>query len=332
MKLAFRLMHRLWIAFSMKVHRLAWIAAALLSVLRVPCSAQSTPSANSSEYQHLIRTATQEFESGNFGEAHALFERAHRLDPNARTWRGLGYASFELRHYLQATQEFSAALNDQKKPLTDTQRKQAEELVDRAKTYLATVDLEVSPPQAKLWLDGQPAHGRTLIVDPGEHQLSARADGFRDAELRWSLDSGEHRTLQVNLQRMEASADAPSPAPTSVMSTQHADRPAPSASMAPYVVLAASGAVAVAGGVLIAFSLADTSRVEHASKGTNWADIKGAYDRAPALMTAGAVLLGIGVAGATTGLVWMSSTTTESAVAVTLRVGPSGAVELRGTF
>jgi hypothetical protein len=46
-------------------------------------SAQETqPSAAADEYQRIVRDAFSEYNSGNFAEAQALFERAHALRPS----------------------------------------------------------------------------------------------------------------------------------------------------------------------------------------------------------------------------------------------------------
>src|SRR5215510_11512113 len=74
--------------------------------------------AQSSEFDSLIGEAVREFAAENFVEARSLFERAHALEPNARTLRALGLCAFELKQYTQAASELDAALKDLRKPLT----------------------------------------------------------------------------------------------------------------------------------------------------------------------------------------------------------------------
>lgn len=78
--------------------------------------------AATAEYDDAIRRAIEEFDAGHWGEARALFRRAHEISPNARTWRGLGITAFELRRYVDAVSELEAALTNTLKPLTEKQR------------------------------------------------------------------------------------------------------------------------------------------------------------------------------------------------------------------
>ena len=58
----------------------------------------STAAAQAEPYQDVVREGIHEFTAGNFVEARTLFERAHALKPSARTFRGLGLISYELKH------------------------------------------------------------------------------------------------------------------------------------------------------------------------------------------------------------------------------------------
>ena len=50
----------------------------------------------------LIGDAVAEYDAGHFQEARALFRQAHEKSPTARTLRGIGMCSFELRDYVEA--------------------------------------------------------------------------------------------------------------------------------------------------------------------------------------------------------------------------------------
>ena len=85
--------------------RLCMIASMLLTMLCAKAEAQT----NESEYQRLVRQAIAEYAEHNFAEARALFARAHALEPNARTLRGLGMTAFELRSYAEVYRVLTAA-------------------------------------------------------------------------------------------------------------------------------------------------------------------------------------------------------------------------------
>src|SRR5262245_44373834 len=63
-------------------------------------AAQSAaPAKEPAGYRQIVSRAVREFDAGNYAEARGLFNRAHELQPNARTHLGLGLAEFELRNY-----------------------------------------------------------------------------------------------------------------------------------------------------------------------------------------------------------------------------------------
>src|SRR5689334_12069641 len=100
-----------------------WIGAAaralVLAVLLAPTAgaAQDETDGAPEGYEALIEAALTEFGAGHWEEARALFRQAHASFPNARTLRGMGMASFELRDYPEALGELGAALTDDRRPL-----------------------------------------------------------------------------------------------------------------------------------------------------------------------------------------------------------------------
>jgi tetratricopeptide (TPR) repeat protein len=97
----------------------------------------------------------------------------------------------------------------------------------------------------------------------------------------------------------------------------------------PWIVIGGSGAVAIAGVVLLVLAQVDVATVENVEDGGAWSDIESAHDRAPALSWAGAIMAAVGVAGAAVGTVLLLGDGGEEGAAVS--VGP-GSVSLRGRF
>jgi tetratricopeptide (TPR) repeat protein len=80
----------------------------------VSASAQAPAGASApadADYDAEIAAALQEYQRGNWTEAIALFKRAHRLQPSARTHRRLGLTHFEARRYALALEHLEAALS-----------------------------------------------------------------------------------------------------------------------------------------------------------------------------------------------------------------------------
>lgn len=131
-------------------------------------------------YREAVEQALAEYALGNHEEASTLFARAHAIFPNARTLRGLGMAAFELRRYAECVTQLEAALASTVRPLEGELRDDTEALLTRARGFVASVQVQLTPADATLTLDGQPValvnHG--VLVPLGEHVLEARADGF----------------------------------------------------------------------------------------------------------------------------------------------------------
>lgn len=194
------------------MRRSLWVVACAACVLGLSsgvtaqrAARNASASDQDASYDVLIREALSEFNAANYAEARALFERAHALKPNARTLRGLGITAFELKRYVQALHELDAALVETRNPLTAAQHAEVEALKVKARRFVGEVKLEVTPDDASILVDGQPAAGTELVLDLGEHEVSVRADGYRDENLKLVIDGGERVTRRVELQPVDVS-------------------------------------------------------------------------------------------------------------------------------
>jgi hypothetical protein len=166
--------------------------------------------AGGAEYLELIEQALSEFKHKNWPEARVHFRRAHELNPNARTLRGMGVVSYEMRDYVQAVIALSAALVDARQPLTDAQKKECSALLARARTFIGSYDLALEPARAEVTVDGaelvRDADGRVLVAF-GEHTLQASAPGFQSSTSKLAVQGGEHGELRIVLYRAGETAD-----------------------------------------------------------------------------------------------------------------------------
>lgn len=151
-------------------------------------------------YQAIIGDAVEEFSDGHWAEARAQFERAHALFPNARTLRGIGMCAFELGDYPAAVRFLDQSLGDTRRALTDAQRDETQALLARARAYVGHFLVRTQPPGGEVRVDGEvaslDADGR-ITLGIGEHVLTARAPGYRDARRRVQVGGGED--LEVTL-------------------------------------------------------------------------------------------------------------------------------------
>ncbi len=203
---------------------LAAVSSAALSVALsalTPSAAAAQPAGASepAEYQVLIERALSEYSAHNFAEARALFLKAHEASPSARTLRGLGMTEFELKNYGDCIARLEQALASQVKPLDAGLRAQTEELLGRARGFVARFELQIEPPAlagTKLVVDGAPvelAAGQALTLTVGEHTLQVQAPGDREERRALSVKGGEQQPLSIVLQPQSAPALATSAPP-----------------------------------------------------------------------------------------------------------------------
>ena len=152
----------------------------------------------------LIGDAVAEYDAGRFEEARALFRLAHDKQPTARTLRGIGMASFEMRDYVAATRALAASLRDQRRPLTAEQRKHAQALLARAETFVGQFSLKLSPANLSVFVDGRPATleaDGSLLLPLGRHELSVRCVTCSPNEKQLPVDvvGGEKKSLELTL-------------------------------------------------------------------------------------------------------------------------------------
>src|SRR5689334_12685633 len=122
------------------------LLCSLAAAPSVSAQAPATVSSDESpEYKQAISQALEEYGLTHYEESRSLFEKAHALDPNERTLRGLGMVEFGLRHYVADEGYLEASLKATKKPLTEDQRRFVGDLLARTQQFIAKYELAVEP-------------------------------------------------------------------------------------------------------------------------------------------------------------------------------------------
>jgi len=195
--------------------RLALILACATQLSLWLCSgarADEPPTDPSPAYRLLVSEALSEFEAGRFAESRALFLRAHALSPSARTLRGLGLASFELREYPMALTYLEQALASEVNPLEGELRTQTSALLERAHTFVGRYHLTLEPEDASLRVDGVPTEPTPrLVLDIGSHVLEAEAEGHEPLTRMVRVMGGEEGPLRIRLVRERGPLAQPTP-------------------------------------------------------------------------------------------------------------------------
>jgi hypothetical protein len=166
-------------------------------------AADSLDATDEPAYRKAIKQGLAEYKALHFEEARSLFRRAHSISPSARTFRGMGMTSFELRDHVSAVRNLSAALQDKRKPLSAEQRMDTQDLLDRSRRFVDLYRLTVSPPDARVLIDGHAPEFEpdgTLLFSSGTHTLDASAPGMAVRSLSINVRGGERKELSVTLE------------------------------------------------------------------------------------------------------------------------------------
>jgi tetratricopeptide (TPR) repeat protein len=261
-----------------------------------PAQAQTVQS----EYQSVVEKGLEEFALGNYSEARTFFQRAHRLSPSARTLRSLGMTSYELRRYVEAQEYLQQALASDVRPLTPQLHQEVTELLKQARSFIAKLQLTVTPETAQVRVDTQQVYRDAqglIMLDPGTHELTVDAFQYEAVARNIRCDGSETVSLTI---RLPKTSNTQFPAAVSDESTA-----------APYILMAGSAAVAVAGGVLLTIALSNKHAAENpdqrAPDGARYADYQARADSVPPLSAAGIAALCAGGIGLATGLIWKLS-------------------------
>ncbi len=160
----------------------------------------------------MLEEAVSEYDAHRYEEARALFRRAHEISPNARTLRGIGMASFELREYIEALRSLEGSLVDKRRALTPTQRAQVEALIERTRAFVGRFFLKLSPKETIVRVDGAPGiveSDGSLLLSFGRHTLIAESPGSTSETREINVIGGERQELAFQLHPEAAPVVAP---------------------------------------------------------------------------------------------------------------------------
>jgi hypothetical protein len=278
-------------------------------------SGAASDAAEDPAYRKAIKEGLAEYAALHFEEARSLFRRAHDISPNARTFRGIGMTSFELRDYVAAVRNLSAALKDSRKPLSSEQRKNAQDLLERSRMLVDVYSLTVSPRNARVLIDGRAPEldsEGTLLLDVGLHNLEVSAPGMLMRSLSINVRGGERKDLSVTLERPFVGRAQPTNAAALRQDTQAKSSPAVASNRAATGwLLAGGGAALLAAGFGVYWAIQESQlySCRHPTNSSVVCDTEGALTTQRsfaigATLGTGAAALAMGLIGV---LSWHSS-------------------------
>jgi hypothetical protein len=237
-----------------------------------PAAPAAAPAPNP-EYDGLVLRALAAYDEQRWDEARLLFERAHALDPTARTLRTIGMTAFNQRDFVGALRQLTPALTDTRKPLTSEQRAHVEGLIELANREVGRYRVRATPADATLVVDGQVPGllGQDeLVLLPGPHELTLAAPGYVTLRRTLEVRAQDRAPLELVLEPVPAhatetrpsapAAGLPTPASTGV-STDTSAHDGSSTTWG-WVALAAGGAGLAVSGVTLALALDDKAHLD----------------------------------------------------------------------
>ncbi len=284
------------------------LSSSVATAYAQPSDAAAEPPAG---YDHVIDQAVGEFAASHWAEARALFLQAHDMFANARTLRGIGMSSYELRDYPEAVRTLDASLASTIRPLTDEQRTQVTDLRERAAAFVGRYEVPAAPATARLYLDGEhvttddgwPASPGHVLLGVGDHQVAIRLDDGRSTSARVVVRGRTDGMLDIDLAPLAPHATSTTAEPPSSY-TPVPPAPANGGDATPWIVMSVGVGVGLAGAIVLAFGYADIGTVQNATRGTAWSTLSAANDRAPIETGVGGAALGVGLTAAVVGLIW----------------------------
>ena len=290
--------------------------SALSSTTETTTPTEPTPAP--SEYDALVLRALAAYDAGRWDQSRELFERAHALDPTARTLRTIGMTAFNQGDYVGALRHLEMALVDTRKPLTDEQRTHVLGLIDRANRKVARYRVRMSPAGASLLVDGASPlllSEDELLLVPGSHVLRVTALGHRPIERTLQAQGGDRQKLELALEP-EGSVPGSSqlgsatPRASSNGTAVDLDHDTDQRTFG-IVALSIGGAVLVVSGITLGLALADKSELDDGCPDrvcpADEPDLEDTRSRYQTLRIVSPVALGVGVVGAAVGVLLLLS-------------------------
>lgn len=296
-------------------------AAASAAVSLVAAVAHADPSkGDPAMAEALFKAARELVDAGDDAHGCPKFEASLAFNPSASTMLNIARCREREGKLAAAWEGYHRALvlNRETK---GAERQRAMDAL--AKKGIAALEPRVpklrivirdAPPGLVLLRDGREMPvatiGETLPADPGAHEISASAPGYRPAKRSAPLEEGKTTTIEMTLEKLAEPAVEPGPpaAPARDDGAARAARPSPHR-IAAYATGGAGLAALAVGGILGGLTLAKSSVVHARCDASGACDHEGklAADSAKTLALGSSIGVGAGLAaiGAAT-VLWLA--------------------------
>jgi hypothetical protein len=172
--------------------------------------------------------------SGNYEEARISFQQSYALKPSPAGLRNLAATELKTGRYLDAARHFTTYLKTTKPSEIDRPDAIQQGLAE-AKSHCGMLVVETSVPGALIVVDGEtvgktPLDSDPWLVEPGDHVVTARLEGYDDHRERHHVDVGRTLRISIALQpsgsraRAGIATEATAPRPAERLASSTAER------------------------------------------------------------------------------------------------------------
>jgi hypothetical protein len=151
-------------------------------------------------YDDALSRALDAHSRGDYELARLFMERAHTLEPSARTLRGLAIVAIAQSRFLDAIRRLDAALASDVKPLTEELRANVKELLAHAWSQVGRYEVVIDPPEGDFLVNRRPPdlYGpRTIVLPPGAYLLTIVVPGRQPHDIKLESVAGAQQTLRL---------------------------------------------------------------------------------------------------------------------------------------
>lgn len=320
----------------------------------------SASDATRQKAEQLFAKGVAAMQKKDWATAYQAFDESFAQRASHDAAANLAQAAFKLNRFAVAAQYFSVALRMM--PTSEPPKRKAavERAFEEAKKEVTAVSVTVEPADARVLVDGTPQPFDAVFLEPGEHTIEARAEGFETKREKVVAVKGGDRRLAFRLQKAKAPAGGEggaAPVPTGPEQgpppggAASADKPDESSAKTTFLITGA-GLTVLSLGVGIGFGLDSRAATDDAealssklgangcsgsTSGADCASLQEKRDRANRNANIATIgFVGAGVFGAATAAIWLAwpdaKPTSVRAVQVTPVLGAGSGLAVRGEF
>jgi hypothetical protein len=217
-------------------------------------------------YDTAIATALERYRAHDWQTARAAFERAHALDPNARTLRGIALCAYYAGDYVAAAESFERALAATTKVLSAEQREQSALLLEHALHSVVQLRISADPPETIIHVNQRHVqNGERALLVPGAYYVVAALAGHRTHTEDLVLAAGQQLNLRIELSAEISAAPRELPSDAHVLRQSAPRTPSDSpqsarmGTLAPWI---AAGVTVAFGATAAGFAIAGSSELD----------------------------------------------------------------------